>query len=182
VVRTVATLPETERKAFKEPLGPIFTEADDLLADAGEPIIAVGDVVTYHLVRAGVTPHLTLVDGLTERQAVAEEIGRGMPAVDRVETVESAAGTISAPLVEALVAGLDRDEPTLVRVDGEEDLATLPAILVAPDGASVVYGHPGQGMARVDVTPEVREQVRVLCGRLDTEPRFWDLVGLDAPG
>ena len=74
------TLPDSLRDAFKEPLGPVTTDADDLLADAAEtrgergapdaPIIAVGDVVTYHLREAGRVPDVALIDGKTEREAV----------------------------------------------------------------------------------------------------------------
>jgi len=67
---TVARLPERARSSFKEPLGPVFTDALDLLDAAGEPLIAVGDVVTAHLGDAGVTPHVAVVDGKTERETV----------------------------------------------------------------------------------------------------------------
>ncbi|OYR53195.1 hypothetical protein DJ71_27805, partial [Halorubrum sp. E3] len=46
-------------------------------------------------------------------------------------------------------------------------LATLPSIRAAPDGASVVYGQPGEGMVRVAVTPETRENARELFEALD---------------
>jgi len=37
----------------------------------------------------------------------------------------------------------------------------------APDGASVVYGQPGEGMVRVAVTPESRTEARELFEALD---------------
>jgi uncharacterized protein (UPF0218 family) len=52
-------------------------------------------------------------------------------------------------------------------VDGEEDLATLPAVVAAPDGASVVYGQPDEGMVLVEVTPETRAEMRELLGRFE---------------
>ena len=48
----LAKLPATMREELKEPLGAIYTDADALLADAGEPIVTVGDIVTYHLLEA----------------------------------------------------------------------------------------------------------------------------------
>ena len=36
-------------------------------------------------------------------------------------------------------------------VEGEEDLATLPAILYAPPGSVVVYGQPDEGSVLVKV-------------------------------
>ncbi|MFB6121862.1 MAG: GTP-dependent dephospho-CoA kinase family protein [Haloferacaceae archaeon] len=158
-------LPEDLRGAFKEPLGPVFTDTDELLAAAGTPLVAVGDVVTYHLRLADRTPDVALVDGRTERQAVSAEIVRvlGSPHVE----VENAPGTLSDELLAALRDAIDADEPTTIHVDGEEDLATVPAVVAAPDGASVVYGQPGEGMVHVAVTAETRAVARDLLTRMD---------------
>lgn len=180
MVRTVASLPESARATFKEPLGPIFQDADTLLEDAGAPLLTVGDVVTYHLVGAGVTPHVAVVDGITEREPVSEDVGRGIPDADREVSVENPPGTLTASLLRALEEALDGEESTLIRVTGEEDLATLPAVLLAPVGASVVYGQPGEGMVRIDVTESRREAVRELCGSLETDESFWDLVDAES--
>ncbi|MFC6726763.1 DUF359 domain-containing protein, partial [Halobium palmae] len=48
-----------------------------------------------------------------------------------------------------------------------EDLATLPAIVAAPLGASVVYGQPDQGMVHVPVTEETKAEARDLLARMD---------------
>ncbi|WP_418281570.1 GTP-dependent dephospho-CoA kinase family protein [Halorubrum sp. DTA98] len=167
------TLPDSLRGAFKEPLGPVTTDADALLAAAADtrtaydaadaPIVAVGDVVTYHLRRAGRVPDVALVDGRTEREAVRSEIHETLAAADeRRVAVENPPAELTAELLEALRTALDAADPTIIDVTGEEDLATLPAIVAAPDGASVVYGQPGEGMVRVAVTPESRAHAREL--------------------
>ena len=172
------TLPNSLRDAFKRPLGPVTADADELLAAAAEtrgeraapdaPIVAVGDVVTYHLREAGRVPDVALIDGKTEREAVRAEIETALAAVDgRRIPVENPAASLSAELLEALAAALDDAEPVVIEVTGEEDLAALPAILAAPDGASVVYGQPGEGMVRVAVTPESRAEARELFEALD---------------
>ncbi|AKH98450.1 GTP-dependent dephospho-CoA kinase family protein [Halanaeroarchaeum sulfurireducens] len=181
MVRTVATLPESARGEFKDPLGPVFQDADALLDSAGTPIVAVGDVVTYHLAQSGVTPQVAVVDGISEREPVSDDIERGLPESDRRVTVTNPPGTITESLLLALDAALDAEASTLIQVDGEEDLATLPAVLLAPEGASVVYGQPGEGMVRGDVTHARRERMRELCAVLETDDRFWELVGVEAP-
>ena len=65
-------LPADLRSELKDPLGPIYQDADELLAAAGEPVVAVGDIVTYHLLEAGYYPALALVDGKTKRERVRE--------------------------------------------------------------------------------------------------------------
>jgi uncharacterized protein (UPF0218 family) len=176
VVRAVATLPPDARAAFKEPLGPVYEDAQRLLADAGSPVIAVGDVVTYHLTAASAPPKVAVVDGKTEREAVTHEIAGGMPDLDREVDVESEPATISEELLEALVEAIDAERSTLIRVVGEEDLATLPAVVAAPLDASVVYGQPGEGMVLANVTSALQDRALELCELLETTEAFWTLV------
>ncbi|MFB6155749.1 MAG: GTP-dependent dephospho-CoA kinase family protein [Haloferacaceae archaeon] len=165
-------LPDDLRSAFKEPLGPVYTDVDALLAEAGGPLVAVGDVVTYHLLSAGRDPDVAVVDGLTEREAVDDEVAAvverewAADAARRVD-VENPPATLSAALLEALRDALRDEGPTVLVVDGEEDLATLPAVVAAPDGASVVYGQPGEGMVHVRVDDADRETCRDLLSRMD---------------
>ena len=174
MTEAVATLPEEARDAFKDPIGPVYTDAERLLADAGSPIVAVGDVVTYHLVAAGHTPTVAVIDGRTERETVTDEVRDGLPSAD--VSVASEPATVSRDLLEALVAAIDGDGETVVEVDGEEDLAVVPAVLAAPAGASVVYGQPGEGMVLATVDADLRERMRELAGRLETTEAFWRLV------
>lgn len=174
MTEAVATLPEEARDAFKDPIGPVYTDAERLLADAGSPIVAVGDVVTYHLVAAGHTPTVAVIDGRTERETVTDEVRVGLPSAD--VSVASEPATVSRDLLEALVAAIDGDGETVVEVDGEEDLAVVPAVLAAPAGASVVYGQPGEGMVLATVDADLRERMRELAGRLETTEAFWRLV------
>ncbi|MFC6725784.1 DUF359 domain-containing protein, partial [Halobium palmae] len=71
-------LPDDLREAFKEPMGRVYTDPATLLRDAkttGDgPIVAVGDVVTYHLRQANREPAVAFIDGKTEREAVNDEV------------------------------------------------------------------------------------------------------------
>ncbi|RLM59846.1 DUF359 domain-containing protein [Halobellus sp. Atlit-31R] len=161
------SLPAALRDAFKEPLGPVYRDADALLGDAGRPIVAVGDVVTYHLRQAGHVPAVALVDGRTEREAVDETISDALADPEHRRDVENAPGRISKALLAALADAVAADDPVTIVVDGEEDLAALPAVLVAPVGATVVYGQPGQGMVAVAVTPDAKVEMRSLLEQMD---------------
>nr|WP_230198593.1 GTP-dependent dephospho-CoA kinase family protein [Halopiger goleimassiliensis] len=170
-------LPDDLRHELKEPMGPIETDADRLLAEVDGPLIAVGDVVTYHLLRAGRPPDVALVDERTKRDAVDEEIRETVTESTHLEVVNPPA-TISEAVVEALLEGLARDEPTTILVEGEEDLVALPAIVAAPEGASVVYGQPDEGMVHVKVAEDLRSDVRELLERFEGDvDRFWELLG-----
>ncbi|NLV09240.1 GTP-dependent dephospho-CoA kinase family protein [Halomicrobium sp. HM KBTZ05] len=160
-------LPSSLRHELKEPLGPIYTDADELLTAAAEPIVAVGDIVTYHLLEAGYTPAVAFVDDRTKRAAVDPEVRDAVGGFDHCRTVDNPAGTITGSLIGALSRGLGEDGTTLIRVDGEEDLAALPAVLAVPEGASVVYGQPDEGMVLVTADAAARERCRDLIGRMD---------------
>ncbi len=160
-------LPRALRSELKEPMGDIYTDTEALLASAGEPIAAVGDMVTYHLLEAGRLPDLALVDEQTKRSAVDSEVAAAIAGFDCTVDVDNPAGTITRELLVALCAGLDGDETTLINVEGEEDLAALPAVLSISTGGSVVYGQPDEGMVLVTPDTVVRERARSILVRMD---------------
>jgi len=166
----LVTLPAEMRGELKEPMGPIFTDAERLLSETGSPLVAVGDVVTYHLERAGVTPDVAVVDGLTKREKVEDRVAEGVARLGesaREAHVENPAGGISREMVETLREALADPEPTVIVVEGEEDLVALPAIVAAPLGASVVYGQPDEGMVHANVTEKAKAEMRDLLIRMD---------------
>ncbi|MFB6111607.1 MAG: GTP-dependent dephospho-CoA kinase family protein [Halobacteriaceae archaeon] len=172
---TVASLPASLRDALREPLGPVVTDVDSLLSGAEGPVIAIGDIVTYHLLEAGVEPLVAVIDGRTERRAVEASVRDALP-LD-AESIPNEPGTLSAELVAALVAAVDSGDPgQVICVDGEEDLAALPALLAAPTGAIVVYGQPGEGMVRAVADESTRERARSLLAEFDETDRLWSLL------
>lgn len=180
---TVLELQEWLRSELKEPLGYVYTDTAELLADADRPVIAVGDVVTYHLIEAGETPEVAVVDEHTERTAVDAEVAESIDSFNgfvTVHAVTNPAGTLSAPLLRALREAIEAGEPTLIEVEGEEDLAALPAVLLAPRGGSIVYGQPGEGMVLAPVTAETRKRCREILAKMDGDTeRLWSILGIE---
>jgi uncharacterized protein (UPF0218 family) len=187
VTDVVLELQAELRSELKEPFGPVSTDVDAVLASAGEPLVTVGDIVTYHVLQADTTPDVALVDERTERAAVDETVrrtvlGNGASGFDREVEVANPPATLTADLLAALGGALDLAglETTLLVVDGEEDLAALPAIAAAPDGATVLYGQPGEGVVDVTADSDVRERVVALVERMDGDPgRCWAQLGVD---
>ncbi|PSQ41226.1 DUF359 domain-containing protein [Halobacteriales archaeon QS_9_68_42] len=167
MAEAVVELPESLRPELKEPLGPVYTDAEVLLGDATEPVIAVGDIVSYHLLSAGYRPAVALVDGKTKREQVEREVLDAIEGFDHQLGVENPPATLTDDLLEALVEALDRPGSVVVTVDGEEDLAALPAALAAPDGAAVVYGQPNEGMVLATVNGPLRARCRELLTAMD---------------
>lgn len=172
------SLPDSLREALKEPFGPVHTDPADLLARVGEPLVAVGDAVTYHLVAAGRTPDVAVLDGRTERSPVEAHVRRKTGEYDTRLTVRNPPATLTAAVLDALREALERDGQVAIDVNGEEDLVALPAIVAAPSGASVVYGQPGEGMVLVPVNREAKRRTRTLLERMDGDhAAAWDTLG-----
>lgn len=175
----VLTLPETARGEFKDPFGPLYTEVDDLLADHSPPIVTVGDIVTYHFEQAGHQPAVAFVDGRTKRERAPDAVRAELDERPNRVDVRNPAGVITAELLRAIEDALEVDGPTTIVVDGEEDLATVPVVIVAPVGSTVVYGQPGEGMVAIDVTESNRESFRELLSTFDGDAeRALDLLGI----
>jgi len=58
-----------------------------------------------------------------------------------------------------------RGEKEVICVSGQEDLAVLPAILLAPMGSFVIYGQPGQGFVVVEVLEKTKLKTLLLLSR-----------------
>ncbi len=153
-------LPEEKRHIFKEPLGRLFRkteEAFDYLRSLDyEDIITVGDVVSAKFLKNGFEPDMMIVDFATERSPAGDEDIEEIKkyAVPKVE-VRNPAGYITDELWNQIE---NADKPVKIVVDGEEDLATLPASLTASIGSVVVYGQPQEGMVLIEVTEEKKEE------------------------
>ena len=114
------------------------------------PIIAVGDVTVKTLQDLNNVADIALIDERTKRELWAEAAEIDNSKYDIVLECENQAGKLSKSLFEcckvAIDAWLNENKSTLIRVDGEEDLAPLLLHPLAPLGAVVLYGQPGKGV------------------------------------
>lgn len=174
----VVRLPESLRDSLKDPFGSVYTDAKTVVDLVDSMLVTVGDVVTYECERVGRVPDVAVVDERTKRTPVRAEIKDALGDADVV--VENPAGAISEAVLVALRDAVGAHEPVRIRVVGEEDLVTLPAIIVAPLGASVVYGQPNEGMVLVEVTAPARQRAREIIDRMDGAPaRVYSILGVD---
>ena len=67
---------------------------------------------------------------------------------------------------DAIEKAFNTDGTTRIVVDGEEDLATLPVVAMAPDNTKVLYGQPNEGIVIITVNPTVRKRVTNFLTRM----------------
>ena len=163
-------LPDSLRPALTAPFGPIHDSGEAVRKVKGRIVVAVGDVVTQTFLDGAVLPKLMVIDGVTQRGAKVEGALENLPkiGVKRV-TVNNPPATITQQLIAAIDAGLKGKGSTVIDVKGEEDLAALPAMIVAPDGAAVCYGQPDRGVVIVIITPEVRRRATEILQKMDVK-------------
>ena len=80
--------------------------------------------------------------------------------------VANSPGTISKELWNAIEEAFSTEGSTRIIVDGEEDLATLPVVALAPDDTSVVYGQPDEGIVIITVNSATRKRAKSFLKRM----------------
>lgn len=159
---------------MKKPLGTLYRGSgrdtiEKFVGRLENPIklISVGDVTTFHLLEAGFVPDLCIVDDRTKRQPVSDDVSfRTKDRVYREVLVDNPAGLITDDLIRSIAEAVRSKTPVRIFVRGEEDLATLPVIAMAPLGTVVLYGQPDEGVVFVEVTEEKKAFILALFEKI----------------
>jgi GTP-dependent dephospho-CoA kinase len=151
-------LPDEHRVLFKKPFGTLYPDIGDIIPlIRGKVIYSVGDVVTHNLMRRGILPHVAIIDGHTMRAPCTLT-----PLLKARRTrAYNPPGTLSEELIERIDEAVAHP-PSVIFVEGEEDLAVIPMVIAAPEGALVLYGQPGEGV----VVKVVDREAKVEAERL----------------
>lgn len=163
-------LPDDMREELREPLGILIREEPPssiqrlrgLIATFSPPmLIAVGDVVAKNIVSAGIEIKIAIIDGRTRRA----EVGPGRFPGFVPQPLTNPQAHITEAAWEKLGAALTSSKKTVIEVKGEEDLLSIPAVLLAPEGSFVIYGLPGEGMVVVRCDSQAKAHVNDLLAR-----------------
>lgn len=155
-------LPESLRTSLKDPIGTVLTDLSHLntILDSKSLIFTVGDIVSRDLLDSGYTPAVVIVDFYTRRAPIDSDTIAKYFASPQFH-LSNPAGTINlefSGIFDRAIALHDQSGIfQIIQVDGEEDLLTLPTILLAPLGSFVVYGQYKVGMCIVEVSEEMKK-------------------------
>ncbi|MEN4006756.1 MAG: GTP-dependent dephospho-CoA kinase family protein [Methanobacteriaceae archaeon] len=142
---------------FKKPFGKIYPTLDDINRSVLENhfIISVGDETTNNLLNAGIIPEISIIDNIIERKPSKHSIEYSAVTLNAVNPP----GAITDELWVTIQKSFARKSNVLIVVNGEEDLAIIPCVLMAPEGSLILYGQPGEGIVLVEVD-KVREKAK----------------------
>jgi uncharacterized protein (UPF0218 family) len=163
------------RALLKIPLGELLTGTGDenmkalkrIVTERNPPrVICIGDSVCRNAISAGETSWIKIVDGKEMRRETGLQDFHGK----RVFLVDNPPGTISRMAWEAVTEAI-KHKGSLLIVNGEEDLLTLPAVLEAPNNSIVIYGQPPQaGMAVVKINRDKKSLAKSVVDAMICEP------------
>jgi len=163
-------LPDDLRDKLKEPLGKLADEKELLkLLEHEKYIVSVGDRVTYTLLEHGIVPVFCVVDFKIKRGRCSSDIKRMIRLFGKkTVAVKNPSGCISDDLWRVIETAYKVLEKNSLRIEviGEEDLAALPAIFLAPRDVTIIYGLPNKGVVVVKATEENKRKVKEILDKM----------------
>ncbi|MGL6298520.1 MAG: GTP-dependent dephospho-CoA kinase family protein [Methanobacteriaceae archaeon] len=172
------------RHEFKKPLGDLYASFDEAVSkiNPNSFLISVGDETTKNLIESGLKSDISIIDNLIQRKNSNYEFENHDNIFKNILRAENPPGTISTSLWEtielAINSGLginndsdtykasDKNNNFLIVVNGEEDLAVLPCILMAPENTVLLYGQPNEGVVLVDAQ-KAKNKAKKFISKLD---------------
>jgi uncharacterized protein (UPF0218 family) len=163
-------LPDNLRDLLKTQIGKLVDEKTliDLLKKE-EFIISIGDQVTYTLLKYDIEPVFCVVDFKTRRGICSDEVKNLIKSFGKkVVVVENPKGCISDDLWNVIKYAFEDLEKGALRIEviGEEDLASLVAIFLAPSDVTIIYGLPNKGVLVVKPTKENKGKAKEVLDKM----------------
>jgi uncharacterized protein (UPF0218 family) len=163
-------LPNNLRDFLKEPMGKLVNEKELLNLLKNEKfIISIGDLVTYTILKNHIEPVFCVVDFKTHRGECPPEIVELIKSFGKKSiVVKNPPGAISDDLWKIIELAFENLEIGSLRieVDGEDDLASLAAIFLAPKDVTIIYGLPDKGVLVVNPTYENKKKVKEILDKM----------------
>lgn len=163
-------LPDNLRDLLKEPIGQLVDEKQLLKLLKNEKyIVSIGDLVTYTLLKHEIEPVFCIVDFKTRRGVCSSEIIEMIKSFGKKSiVVQNPPATISDDLWNVIEMAYENLEMGSLRIEieGEEDLASLAAIYLAPSDVTIIYGLPDKGVLVVKPTRENKKFVKEVIDKM----------------
>ena len=163
-------LPNNLRDFLKEPMGQLVNEKKLLnLLKNEKYIVSIGDLVTYTILKNDIEPIFCVVDFKTRRGKCPIEIIKLIKSFGKKSIIiKNPPGTISDDLWKVIEIAFENLEADTLRIeiDGEDDLASLAVIYLAPKDVTIIYGLPDKGVLVVKPTFENKKKVKEILDKM----------------
>ncbi|MEM2320309.1 MAG: GTP-dependent dephospho-CoA kinase family protein [Candidatus Bathyarchaeia archaeon] len=175
------------RDELKKPLGLLIrgnikevTEAIGRIINDYKPskVITVGDIISKSLLERGLRVDVFIIDNRSMRKPIERMNYRA----NKILNLSNPAGMITRDSWLVIGEAISSDGPVEVLVEGEEDLLTIVAVLLAPEGSMVVYGQPNEGAVVISVNKESKEKMHKIVERTEYKRDIHEENNLDYMG
>jgi cytidyltransferase-like protein len=158
-------LPESLRPVLQRSWGPIST---DVPVDIdGAKTITIGDIAAQTFNAKNTGQFLSIIDFVVQRQILFHDVSELGFVHQNIMKAKNPHGTITPDLFAAIKKAFETTDEKIILVEGEEDLAVLPVLLVSPLGFSIFYGQPNVGMVRIEVTEEQKDKAYEITQKME---------------
>lgn len=168
-------LPDEMRLQLKKPLGKVIKnikQIEKFIQDENM-LIAVGDITAINLFKIKARADISIIDYKTRRHTIDPEdqkilsqlhnSSNGLIADNHSGIIERrAVGTIK----KSFNNYIESSKKQVILINGEEDLLTIPVILLSPLESVVIYGQPESGIVVVRITEKVKKQTKHILSKM----------------
>ena len=158
-------LPAGLRKKMRSPIGKIIKhlQKENITNTKNSLIISVGDIVSRSLKEIGCMPDIEMIDFKNQRNIIDEKAFKEY----KNKKYTNQPGTISQEVAniykDAVKKCITNQQKQTIVIDGEEDLLTIPAILLGPLYSTVYYGQFDlNAVIKVEITEEKKKEVAAI--------------------
>ncbi|MBS7623986.1 DUF359 domain-containing protein [Candidatus Bathyarchaeota archaeon] len=168
-------LPQELRIELKSPLGLLIRGPADVtmsrlrnIISSVKPkkVISVGDIVSRNMLENGLKIDIFIVDNKSMRKPIEPLYSKA----DKVLPLINPAGTIARDAWRVIGDAMNSDGLVEILVDGEEDLLTIVAVLLAPENSLVIYGQPEEGIVVIKVDEGSKRKMLEILNRMRRKP------------
>lgn len=156
-------LPDAMREKLSMPFGRVLKETE-IENQISNETITVGDETAKSFFKKKIYPRLAIIDLRNNRVKKYRTISDLGLRPKKIIKAINPSGHITKELFEAVINGL-KSKNSVILVDGEEDLAVIPAVLAAPLGYKIYYGQPSEGVVQIEVTEEKKMEIKKLISK-----------------
>jgi cytidyltransferase-like protein len=158
-------LPENLRSVLQKPWGEVLNEIPQNID--GSKTIIVGDATAQKFNEKKIGQFVSIVDFLIKREIKFHQLSEMGFNGEKALKINNPHGIITPELFQAVQSAFNSKQRTVILIDGEDDLAVLPALLIAPLGFNIFYGQPTEGLVQILVTEENKEKAYHLVQNFD---------------
>lgn len=168
-------LPDELRGQLQKPFGKVIKNLTHIekIIDMQNLTIAVGDIATVNLYKQGLQADISIIDHKTRRRTMESKEMVEISVLERISEIHE---TVNEPgMIERRAVGVIRkalqvlketSRKQLITVYGEEDLLTIPAVLLSPLESIVLYGQPDQGLVSIHVSEKKKRDFVYLLNKM----------------